>query len=300
MNKQESLPRVLVIVPTFNGEKYLSQQIESIRKQIGVNVRVYVRDDSSTDSTIKILENYSSDDFKIIRGLENIGTAKSLKILMSEVLQDEFLALADQDDVWDPNHLSEAVKALGNDQTPDFNLYFPRYKFIDGVGRNISSREKRKIVGLPNSLVENPAIGCGIVLNPAGALLCKEIELLSDLHIDKQLYFLASALGNVIQGEAETVFYRLHDKNQVGIGRQHDFIRMTSQLLRDQKGLEILFNRVKNHISPERTRLLNRHFQSINGYKPRRFLYAIFPSFRREKPLDQFLFQVLFALIQFR
>lgn len=67
---------VAVLLSTYNGEKYLEELIESILKQEKVNVKLFIRDDESSDSTVSIINKYKNENIKIIQG-KNIGPQKS-------------------------------------------------------------------------------------------------------------------------------------------------------------------------------------------------------------------------------
>ena len=133
-----NLPRVSVILPTYNGEKFLTQQIESILNQTDVEVLLYVRDDASFDTTTEILEGYRNKLALVDFGNKNIGTIESLQILLTKVKSDGFIAFADQDDVWKHNHLSNAIKFLNATSSNHPSLYFPLYDYIDFNGKQRS------------------------------------------------------------------------------------------------------------------------------------------------------------------
>ena len=106
---------VNVLMSTYNGEKYLSQQIESIINQKGnFDLRLIIRDDGSTDSTPEILEKYAKKYPKIISYyLEgNKGYNFAFFELLRFSPQADFYAFSDQDDVWIENKLDFAIKAL--------------------------------------------------------------------------------------------------------------------------------------------------------------------------------------------
>lgn len=109
------MQHVTVLLSTYNGEKYIEQQIDSILNQQDVIVALYVRDDGSTDRTRSILKKYASDSrVNIIEG-DNIGYANSFLALLFSVPESDFYAFADQDDVWLPGKLSAAVSHIDKD-----------------------------------------------------------------------------------------------------------------------------------------------------------------------------------------
>lgn len=107
--------KINVLMSTYNGEKYITEQIESILNQIGVETFLTIRDDGSSDNTIRIIEDYKSkypDRFEIILG-KNVGYKKSfLKLLNLAKEKMDFYAFSDQDDVWMPDKCIHGVRKI--------------------------------------------------------------------------------------------------------------------------------------------------------------------------------------------
>ena len=103
------MKKVQVLLSTYNGEKYLKEQLDSIIAQKGVDVHILARDDGSKDDTIKILEGYENID--IIKG-SNIGVCKSFFELINKSGEYDYYSFADQDDVWDCDKLVIAINKL--------------------------------------------------------------------------------------------------------------------------------------------------------------------------------------------
>lgn len=105
----------MVLMSTYNGKKYLEEQIESIINQRGVDTHLLIRDDSSKDGTSAIISKYVGSRVMFYEG-KNIGAARSFMNLIEkakrEFSQFEYIALADQDDIWFENKLKQAVSAL--------------------------------------------------------------------------------------------------------------------------------------------------------------------------------------------
>ena len=94
--------QVAVLMSTYNGEKYIRDQIDSILSQIKVNVTLFIRDDGSTDSTVKIITQYTEkySNIKFWVG-ENIGVGNSfMQLLYSLTDEFDYYAFSDQDDIW--------------------------------------------------------------------------------------------------------------------------------------------------------------------------------------------------------
>lgn len=115
------LPKVAVLMATYNGEKFLTQQVDSILRQEGVEILLYVRDDGSTDTTISLLEKYRAENNNIFL-LNTIPVQlKAAKNFMSMVRDIDFseinyMAYCDQDDIWLPTKLSAAIAAIKKQQ----------------------------------------------------------------------------------------------------------------------------------------------------------------------------------------
>ena len=211
-------PPVHVLMSTHNGERYLQEQIDSIVRQT-VPSRLFVRDDGSTDGTPQLLERLSS-----IHGIAwsrgpNVGsTASFFQLLRKRSSEAEYLAFADQDDVWLPAKLERAAIALSQAGWRRPALYCS--------SATITDRRLKPLGTTPiwpcdpafgNALVENIACGCTIVLNrPA-------IDLLTDgptpqhapCH-DWWCYLVVSAFGKVIYDSKPSLLYRQHRNNLIG------------------------------------------------------------------------------------
>lgn len=105
---------VTVVMSTYNGEKYIEEQINSILAQDGVDIKIYVRDDGSTDNTWAILENLKKKYYGKISLSQgsNVGYRKSFMLALKEAPDSDFYAFSDQDDVWLKNKCLTAVTYL--------------------------------------------------------------------------------------------------------------------------------------------------------------------------------------------
>lgn len=161
--------RIAVIVSTFNGEKYLDEQMQSILAQhfsMPVEMSIFVRDDGSTDGTCSLLSKYMGSNFEVIKG-ENRGVCASFLSAL-EFVPDSFdyIALCDQDDVWHDDKLDRAISVLSDCDHSVPQLYCSEYIFCDAelnpIGR--SSLNKRGVC-FDNLLFENVCSGNTMVMN---------------------------------------------------------------------------------------------------------------------------------------
>src|SRR5690554_2324911 len=106
---------ISIAMCTYNGEKYLEEQLISILKQTYKNLEVVITDDKSTDKTISIIKKLQKQDsrIKLYQNPENLGYVKNFEKAIS-LCSGEFIALADQDDVWLTNKLAILIKEIGH------------------------------------------------------------------------------------------------------------------------------------------------------------------------------------------
>ena len=108
---------VNVLISTYNGEKYIGEQIDSILRQSYPHIQIYVRDDGSSDSTVEILRGYEArGQIHVLTG-ENVGYGRSFGKLLQYAEEGDYWAFCDQDDVWLRDKVKWAVEWL--DEQPD-------------------------------------------------------------------------------------------------------------------------------------------------------------------------------------
>ena len=124
--------KVLVLMSTYNGEKYLREQIDSILGQRGVEVSLLVRDDGSTDATLTTLDEYKESGRLDYYCGNNLGPARSFMHLLQNAPASDFYAFSDQDDKWMDDKLSPPL---------------PRWKVTKASRHYISRRHSSSMQG---------------------------------------------------------------------------------------------------------------------------------------------------------
>ena len=194
---------------TYNGEKYLEEQLESVFNQTYKNIDIFVRDDGSTDSTLQILNKYK-DKLKIIEG-GNEGVINSFKSLMLLVNDYDYYAFCDQDDIWIDKKIEYAVNYLEKEYNEVPLLYSANIDYYDAHMNFISHESNKKNVSFANSLIDYISPGMTMVFNnKAKEYMVKTYTKDSGLH-DGWLYRICSALGKVIFDDRVVVKYRRYD-----------------------------------------------------------------------------------------
>lgn len=211
--------KVQILMSTYNGEKYLDEQLKSIAGQ-DMPVSLLIRDDGSSDATVDIIEKYEKKyDFISHAVCSNIGVIHSFFELFRMADKDaDYYALADQDDIWFKDKISRAVAVLEEypDDTP--LLYCAAQKLIDAEGSmlKVSMMDVKIRPGFGNSIVENIATGCTCVFNRKMLDIVAEYEPEYTIMHDWWLYMIASSMGKVHYDEKPCMYYRQHGNNTMG------------------------------------------------------------------------------------
>jgi len=226
------MQKVLILLSTFNGEKYLSQLLESILNQEKSNfsINILVRDDGSQDQTIKILKKYTKIlnlDYYIGK---NIGPASSFMDLVKNcAISFDYYLFCDQDDIWMEKKISSAIEKMENMNNKPC-LY---YCGADIVDENLNSiggyfRDNRFTKSLIYSLITGSLIpGCTMCFNRN--LIAKAKQYIpSKIGMHDSWMHLICLLYNgfVIGDENKYILYRQHGNNVVGAGKSSRFKRL--------------------------------------------------------------------------
>ncbi len=220
---------IQILMSTYNGEKYITEQIDSILNQsIGLeNMFLLVRDDGSTDGTIKILDAYKNNypnKFDYFIG-ENLGPCYSFLDLVNKANKDfDYFAFSDQDDFWLPEKLEKAVEILTTKNNEIPQLYSSKYTIVDSNLNVIEGQSAKKVnfTTFENSLIENVATGCTEVFNKEMLTLLNKANADTSkgffMH-DWVLYMLGTSLGEFTYDENAYLLYRQHENNVLGASR---------------------------------------------------------------------------------
>ena len=105
---------IAILMSTYNGARYLAEQLDSILAQTYADWKLTVRDDGSTDDTLRVLQQYAKADKRIsvLTDGENIGACRSFERLLTQCVDAEYYAFCDQDDVWRSDKLALSLDAI--------------------------------------------------------------------------------------------------------------------------------------------------------------------------------------------
>lgn len=202
--------KVVILLSTYNGEKYIKEQIDSILNQTYSNIQLIVRDDGSCDNTISILKQYEAKKKLILYVGKNKGFVNSFFELLKKE-DSNYYAFADQDDIWKQDKIERAIEALEKENPNIPLLYCSNYTICDNNG-NIKGKHRRvKNISFENSLVECIAPGMTMVINKKASELILSKKYDECYYHDWWMYMVCVSFGKVIYDNYESVIYRRHN-----------------------------------------------------------------------------------------
>jgi len=213
---------IAILLCTYQGEVYLSEQLDSIAAQSHPHWTLWVSDDGSRDGTRDILEAYQrrwgQHRIRWRQGPLRGFAANFNSLLADANIQADAFALADQDDIWHPDKLERAVAWLGAEASEEPRLYTARTRLVDARGGFIGISPACRAPGFANALVQNIASGNTMVLNAAARQsLIEAGPPRAELH-DWWCYQWISGIGGEVLFDSQPCLdYRQHGGNQIGM-----------------------------------------------------------------------------------
>jgi glycosyltransferase involved in cell wall biosynthesis len=213
-NRTDKEALISIALCTYNGERFLAEQLRSITNQTYQNLEIVVVDDCSTDATVNILENAKKSDprIKIYKNEKNLGFIKNFEKALKKCNGD-FIALSDQDDVWLPHKIESLHRDIGNNL-----LIYSAVDLIDEQGHLIPGTFPRlnRIEGhCPLSLIlGNCVIGHTCLIRKKLIEIALPIPSGLFSH-DQWLAIAASATGQMKASQEILSHYRTHSSNTI-------------------------------------------------------------------------------------
>ena len=211
--------KLAVLLSSYNGEKFIKEQIDSILAQRGdFELDLWVRDDGSTDSTHQILEEYAQAGKLNWYTGENLKPAKSFMDLLLHCPGYDYYAFADQDDYWYPEKIQVGLDLLKDIKGPAIS--FANARLVDGnlqpLGRNVYKNPPRR--DFYSLVCGSNIIGCTMLLNSKIAKLAQDKPMPAELFMhDYYLLNLCTLFGGtVVYDENPHMDYRQHGGNVIG------------------------------------------------------------------------------------
>lgn len=302
------MKRIVVLLSSYNGDKYIREQLESIlyQKLNNIELSVIIRDDGSSDHTVQVIKEICKEhkNIRVIEG-KNVGFVASFFYLMKHVNNMyDFYALADQDDVWSLNKLQRAIYILEHYDLSKPQLYqassLPVNADLVPISKPYFLRKSQTIY---NTIIQNISAGHTYVFNQALLDVA-----LPNLEVDN-VYMHDSYLTNVAMiyhglhyDKVALTYYRQHDNNRLGENdsfcgwiklRIKRIIKGDNKLYSRQ--IEYIFRKFGSQLSHEENTEICR-FLNSRKYFLNRLRYILHTKLYRQTPIETFAFKLLYLL----
>lgn len=265
------IKKCLVLLSTYNGEKYLQALIDSVLSQQEVEVSILIRDDCSNDKTAEILERLSFENKRIkFYSGQNVRPAKSFMDLISEAeMNYDYYAFCDQDDVWLPNKLKIAIEKLDDVDSSIPLLYSSAVTITDKELNTIGKYSKDN--SFQNGLydiVMYATMGCTMVFNTKMLYILKQYHpAIIKMH-DSWISYLCYAVGGrLIYDDDSYILYRQHEGNVVGAVRKSYFSTIKKLVSHDQIYVSEMCKDLLKGYSEMMTEKARLEFEIVANYK---------------------------------
>ncbi len=220
---------IAILLATYNGEKYLKEQLDSLLNQTYKDFEILIRDDNSKDLTINIIQEYERvypEKIKLIQDdLGNLGSSKSFMKLL-EYSDSEYIMFCDQDDVWLPNKIElslNKMKELENTHGKDLPLLvFTDLHVVDESLKIIENSFWKYQKLIPKTtkdwrmlVSQNVITGCTIMMNQQAKEVSLPFALDMMIH-DQWIAVNVAKYGKIEYIDKQTILYRQHGNNVAG------------------------------------------------------------------------------------
>ncbi len=232
------MEKVDILLATYNGEKYIEQQLDSILTQTYSNFRLLISDDCSSDNTRAILEKYKQKDNRIEVFLqnENLGVIKNFEFLLGKV-ENKYYMFSDQDDVWKEHKIEKSLKKIEDENldlvysdlevvNENLNLINESYWKLKGIYHKI-----KKYNNFESLYLNNYITGCTIISKKEFIKTFLPIPNKSKyvLH-DYWIALVVSQSGKIGYINETLVKYRQHQDNKVGSKKKSDELKSIDEI----------------------------------------------------------------------
>ena len=271
--------KIDILMATYNGEKYLVEQLDSIINQTYHNWNLLIRDDNSTDKTLEIIQNYHKKDkrIKILKDNKgNLGIVRNFEELLKSS-ESEFIMFSDQDDIWVENKLDMYLKMIEKIKNKGFMIHSDAILF-----------DKNKSNILKDTFISKKAINRGLenvffnyFVQGATILISKEIKNFilpfpKEVYLhDRYIHLISELFFERIFVNKALIYYRQHGDNQ--IGAKNTIRELLSKRYfdeRDRQLIKIIYNKYGSLLTDDKKKLIEEYFKITDIEKNRfnRFL----------------------------
>ena len=271
------MERVDILLATYNGEKYLREQLDSLLRQTYKNIRIIISDDKSTDSTQTIIKEYKLKDERIVffSQEKNLGVVLNFEFLLKKV-QSKYYMFADQDDIWNDDKIEKSLNRL---KEMEADIVFTDLQVVDDE-LNIINKSYWELKGLKQKILKyngfnalylnNYVTGCTMIAKSETIQKILPIPSSSKyiLH-DYWTALMISQNGKIEYLNEPTIKYRQHKNNKIGSKKKSETLESLKEIR--ELFLEVklehfeIFNNKQEKFESEKIKELN--IKSLKYYK---------------------------------
>ncbi|MDY2802003.1 MAG: glycosyltransferase family 2 protein [Fusobacterium mortiferum] len=230
--------KISVCMATYNGEKFIKKQLESILNQTMEVDEIIISDDNSTDNTLEIIKSFNNSKIKVLKNLEQ-GVVNNFENSLEKSTGD-YIFLADQDDIWTLDKVEKVIKNL-----KIYDLVVHNAKIINSEDKIICKKTFFEIrnskKGLLKNLYKNSYIGCCMAFNRN--ILEKSMPFPKNIPMhDSWIGLISEIYGKIYFDEEVLFYYRRHENNVTELNNSKN------SKLKQLKIRWIIFKELKNKI----------------------------------------------------
>jgi len=304
---------VYILLASYNGDKYIEKQLESIISQTYTNWRLLIRDDGSKDNTVSIVKKYCQTDSRIslidefdenkgkgacqnFGSLLNVATVNNASIIM----------FCDQDDYWFPNKVELMLATMLSKKS---DMVYSKFLYADEnlneLSANIqTSKSPFMFPSFKSVIVQNQVYGCTMMINGALAKKCLPIPIVAENH-DYWITLVASGMNLKIYNLNEALMlYRQHGSNVTGSIKDHDILPRIKRFLfsfdrlrkvEDRKTamLKALNQQLCKDLTLNNKKLLEGYFNALEQSKINFVFYCIKNKIKRQSLLSTIVYFIV-------
>lgn len=232
------MKKIAVVMSTYNGQKYVGEQIESIQHQDGdgknFKLHLYVRDDKSNDDTLKVVSKFA-DVTVISNGGNNVGVKESFFTLLNKVTDSDLLFFSDQDDIWPKDKVKKFCEVYDNLEEKEKNKpvgIFSDLWVSDINGDSTGTKMSQVVEWAPKSDFyylswSHKVTGAAFAINNVARLMATTIDpkMYEKINMhDSFIALLISITGNLTQIDEPLLMYRQHNNNIIGAKKKRSIL----------------------------------------------------------------------------
>ena len=312
--------QISILLACYNGEKFMSDQLESLFAQTYTNWRVFIRDDGSTDQTVSIINKYAEQDKRITiveTNSRNLGSCQNFATLFNLVRNNfEYIMFCDQDDYWLPFKIEDTLRHMQHFEAQHEKelplLVYTNFKYTYSNLKEIKSKKnfqatKASKVNFAHLLAQNPVYGCTMMLNRQLAAMVDAIPPQAENH-DYWVALVASALGKIAYLKKQTILYRQHSNNISTSYDSDSLIKRFKRIFLQRKNLKdarlkiqmaITFKKIYFTLLPDRGKKILDEYLDFGTRKKLLLLFKNLQNGVRRQTISQtFLFYLSILLLK--